>query len=75
MVADAIGAALTTEQTQYGGGWDTCSRCGVKDRADQLAKTTLGGQETIVHKDEHHEKCMRWREERAANPTRNGVHK
>lgn len=65
---------MTSEQEQYGGGWGVCVRCGVKDRADQLTETLEHGRKVVVHKDERFSKCLEWKEERAGNPRRNGVH-
>ena len=32
---------MTIENEVYGGGWQKCSRCGVKDREDQLVPESI----------------------------------
>lgn len=48
----------TVENQMYGGNWGTCSRCGVKDRPDQLVKLASG---EVVHRDEKAKVCAEWK--------------
>lgn len=49
---------MSAEQEQYGKGWEHCSNCGVKDRADQLEK--VDGK--VVHIAKRATKCAEWKQ-------------
>ncbi len=47
---------MTVENDMYGGGWQQCGRCHVKDRPDQLVKVEGG----FRHIDSKANVCAQW---------------
>jgi len=52
---------VTTENREYGGGWEECARCGCRDRVGELQALVGGG---FIHPAERSERCERWKKER-----------
>lgn len=52
----------------YGAGWETCRRCGVKDRVAELEKRNDGATaaEYFIHPTEQEPRCRDWKREREA---------
>lgn len=55
----------TSENEQYGGGWQRCHRCGVKDRPDQVVHVEgavdRDDKPLYRHVDARAEKCAEWK--------------
>ncbi len=53
----------TVENEMYGGNWQQCAKCGVKDRPIQLVRTTPPDAKVHLfrHIDARAEKCAEWK--------------